>query len=80
MTDTGRDDRLTDRAGASPAPRPGVDARRRAVANARTIAGLVAAHGSCAAFLATPYGAALVAHRVEVLGRSHAEVLAELDG
>ena len=60
------------------APRPAVERRRAAVAHARTLVELVAAHDSPEAFLATPYGVALVAHRVEVLGRSRQETFAEI--
>ena len=65
------------------APRPRdpdhVDDRRRAVAAAETLSGLVAAHGDVDALLATPYGAALCAHRQDVLGHTDAELAAELD-
>lgn len=62
----------------APAPRHAVDRRRAAVAEARTLRELVAAHDTPEAFLATPYGAALLAHRVDVLGQSPHEALAEI--
>lgn len=78
----------TDRGDAAPRPharcltapgsRHAVDRRRAAVAEARTLPELVAAHDTPEAFLATPYGAALLAHRVDVLGQSPHEALAEI--
>lgn len=62
----------------APAPCHAVDRRRAAVAEARTLPELVAAHDTPEAFLATPYGAALLAHRVDVLGLSPHEALVEI--
>ena len=60
------------------APPEAVDRRRIGIASADTLADLVSAHGSAAAFLDSPYGAAYLAHRRSVHGWSAARVAAEL--
>ena len=67
------------RAGAAKgAPTGAVDRRRIDVAHADTLGKLVSAHGSAAAFLASPYGAAYLTHRRSVCGWSAERVAAEL--
>lgn len=55
-----------------------VELRRTAVAHASTLAELVTAHGSPAAFLDSPYGAAYLADRLDTRGWSSGRVASEL--
>ena len=57
----------------------GVDARRAAVARARSLTELLAAHGDVEAFLETPYGVAYIPHREAVHGWDEERVASELE-
>ena len=57
-----------------------VDARRAAVARARSLTELLAAHGDVESFLETPYGVAYLAHREAVHGWDEERVASELKG